>query len=600
MVTYADRPWLKHYPAGVPASLKPYPDMTVPDYLRATAQRVPKNRTALVTSVRLPVLGHRAYEMTFHELDKLSDALAAGLIDLGLEKGQTVVLCMPNTANFIIAYYGILKAGGVVCALNPSYPAKKLAKLADQADAVMVITLTNLYSTFKEIQHTTQVQRIIVSNIKEYFHKFVRIAFTRTQEKPGGHFLEKIEVGDYWLQDVLKKYRKKKPEVDISPDDIAFMQYTGGTTGEPKAVMASHRALCASTKQIEGWIDVDWPKGAMPPTEKRVVLAMLPMFHIYGLIVLVHQATNAGWKIILVPDPRDMNHVVDLIDTYKPNITLGVPMMFHAIGNHPRMMNGEVNMKSSKITICGAAPLHPSITEAMRKTGTEVREGYGLSEVPAGNHANPLIGVPNRDYSVGIPMIDVDCRIMDLEAGTTEMPVGEPGEIILNAPNLMSGYYKQPEETANVLREYEGKMWVYTGDIGYMDEDGYFYIVDRKKDMALIGGFNVYPGPVENVLKTHPDVADAGVWHIPHPRVEGQEALQAWIVGKPGSNLKKGDLINHCKPYMAGYEIPRRFVFCEELPYSDAGKLLRRNLPEITGSRRRRDKSDNKPAEAGV
>ncbi|MCA9890706.1 MAG: AMP-binding protein, partial [Anaerolineae bacterium] len=181
------------------------------------------------------------------------------------------------------------------------------------------------------------------------------------------------------------------------------------------------------------------------------------------------------------------------------------------------------------------------------------------------------------------------------------MPVGEPGEIILNAPNLMTGYYKQPEETAEVLREYDGKMWVYTGDIGYMDEDGYFYLTDRKKDMALIGGFNVYPGPVENVLKSHPDVADAGVWHIPHPRVEGQEALQAWIIAKPGSNLKQGDLINHCKPYLAPYEIPRRFIFCDELPYNDAGKLMRRLLPSIEGKgRRRRDKEDSAPAEASV
>ncbi|QPC81943.1 AMP-binding protein [Phototrophicus methaneseepsis] len=599
MVTYADRPWLKHYPAGVPASLKPYPDMTIPDYLRQTAKRVPKN-PALVTSVRLPVVGHQAHTMTYGELDHDSDILAAALIDLGLEKGQTVILCMPNTTNFIISYYAILKAGGVVCALNPAYPAQKLGKLADEADAVMVLTLTNLYSTFKEIQYRTKVKHIIVSNIKEYFHRLVRIAFTRTQEKPGGHYLAKVEVGDYWLQDLLKKYKKKKPEVEITPDDIAVMQFTGGTTGDPKGALASHRALCASTQQIESWIDVDWPKGSMPPMEKRVVLAMLPMFHVYGLIVLVHQATNAGWKIILVPDPRDMNHVVDLIDVYKPHITLGVPMMFHAIGTHPRMVNGEVNMKHSKITICGAAPLHPSITEAMRHTGAEVREGYGLSEVPAGNHCNPIIGQPNRDNSVGIPMIDVDCRVMDIATGTQEVPVGEVGEIILNAPNLMEGYYKQPEETANVLREHDGKLWVYTGDVGYMDEDGYFYLVDRKKDMALIGGFNVYPGPVEKILKSHPDVIDAGVWYIPHPRVEGQEALQAWVVARPGTDVKKGDLINHCKPYLAPYEIPRRFEFVDELPYSDAGKLLRRKLPEIKASRRRRSQAEVEPTEASA
>lgn len=599
MVTYADRPWLKHYPAGVPASLKPYPDMTIPDYLRQTAKRVPKN-PALVTSVRLPVVGHQAHTMTYGELDHDSDILAAALIDLGLEKGQTVILCMPNTTNFIISYYAILKAGGVVCALNPAYPAQKLGKLADEADAVMVLTLTNLYSTFKEIQYRTKVKHIIVSNIKEYFHRLVRIAFTRTQEKPGGHYLAKVEVGDYWLQDLLKKYKKKKPEVEINPDDIAVMQFTGGTTGDPKGALASHRALCASTRQIESWIDVDWPKGSMPPMEKRVVLAMLPMFHVYGLIVLVHQATNAGWKIILVPDPRDMNHVVDLIDVYKPHITLGVPMMFHAIGTHPRMVNGEVNMKHSKITICGAAPLHPSITEAMRHTGAEVREGYGLSEVPAGNHCNPIIGQPNRDNSVGIPMIDVDCRVMDIATGTQEVPVGEVGEIILNAPNLMEGYYKQPEETANVLREHDGKLWVYTGDVGYMDEDGYFYLVDRKKDMALIGGFNVYPGPVEKILKSHPDVIDAGVWYIPHPRVEGQEALQAWVVARPGTDVKKGDLINHCKPYLAPYEIPRRFEFVDELPYSDAGKLLRRKLPEIKASRRRRSQAEVEPTEASA
>lgn len=598
MVSYADRPWLQHYPPGVPASIKPYPESTIPDYLRDTAQRLPRN-PALVTSVRLPVVGHKAHVMNYRELDRASDALAAALVDLGIEKGQTVCLCMPNTTNFIISYYAILKAGGVVCALNPSYPVKKLQKLADEADAVAVLTLTNLYRQFKEAQPHTKIKTVIVSNIKEYFHPLVRLAFSRTQEKPGGHYLKDIEKGDHWLQTLLRKYKGKKPGVTITPDDYAVMQYTGGTTGTPKGALATHRALVASTQMVAAWIDIEWGKGEMPPREKQTIFAMLPMFHVFGLIVLVHQATSAGFKIILVPDPRDMNLVVDLIDIYKPNITLGVPMMFHAIGNHPRIVNGEVNLKSSKINISSAAPLHPSISEAIGKAGAVLREAYGLSEVPAGNHCNPLTR-DNLDYSVGVPMIDVDCRVVDLETGVQEVPVGQPGEIILHAPHLMSGYYKQPEETAAVLREYEGKLWMYTGDIGYMDESGYFYLIDRKKDMALIGGFNVYPGPVEQVIKSHPDVSDAGVWYIPHPRVEGQEALQAWVVLKPGARVKSGDLITHCKPYLAPYEIPRRFVFVDALPYSDAGKLLRRELPNLAEGkkRNRKAKKDDQPIEA--
>jgi long-chain acyl-CoA synthetase len=310
-------------------------------------------------------------------------------------------------------------------------------------------------------------------------------------------------------------------------------------------------------------------------------LGAIPMFHVYGLVVLLSQAIVSGSKIVLVANARDIDTLVTVINHYKPNVFLGVPAMFNAVVNHPRVKSGEVKLDSFILSTSGAAPLPPATKQEYEAAGAKrLNEGYGMSETSAVSHCNPLLGI-NKLGSVGMPLPDMDIRIINLDDGITRVPVGEIGEIVMRGPNIMSGYFGMPTETANALREIDGKYWLYSGDIGRMDEDGYFYIVDRKKDMALIGGYNVYPNNVEKVLKDHPAVLEVGVAAIPHPERKGEEALKAWVVLKPGALVTEQELIEHCGKYLAGYEVPRRYAFIQELPKTMVGKTLRRELIQM-------------------
>jgi long-chain acyl-CoA synthetase len=317
------------------------------------------------------------------------------------------------------------------------------------------------------------------------------------------------------------------------------------------------------------------------PTSEMVLLGALPMFHAYGLVALLTQTTAAGGKIVLIPNPRDVDELVDCIDHYKPNVFLGVPALYNAINNHPRILSGEVSLKSFLFNSSGSAPL-PGATKREFEDRSEsiISEGFGMSETPVATHSNPMNGA-NKINSIGMPLPDVEARIVSLDDGATVLPIGEVGELIIHAKNLMRGYHKLPTETANTLRQLDGKTWIYTGDIARMDDEGYFFLVDRKKDMALIGGYNVYPTAVENALKEHPAVLEVGVAAIPHPEKEGQEALKAWIVLRPDQTVTEQELIQHCEQYLAGYEIPRRFGFIDELPKTIVGKTLRRELIQM-------------------
>jgi len=578
---FLEKRWTKFYDPTIPDTLMPLPPMNLIQFLKKTAKEKP-NKSALVNSLRMPRIGRQYYHMTFRQLDRASDAMACAFIDMGVKKGTKVSIIMPNNIAFVIAYYGLLKAGGVSTNINPTYPAVKIKEYLDYADTEIVVTYTALYNTIKEVQPDTKVRHVVVTNIKEYLPFAVRLAFTYTQEKKLGHYLENIADEDFWFQRLLKKHRRKKPDVEVHPDDMAMMQFTGGTTGVMKAAMATHQILANSAYISAYMTSIPFPQEWDPVQRSEMkILAVLPMFHVYGLVVMLGQAIEAGWEAHLVTDPRDTSDLIDIIHVEKPNIILGVPALWHALNHHPRIESGEVNFSSILYAQCAAAPMHPKIKHDYEARGGRIMvEGYGLSEVPTGNHSTQVYQ-DYREGSVGPPIPDVDCRIVDVETGTKELPDGEWGEIILHTPFMMHSYYKMPEETANVKREFDGKTFVYTGDIGYIDEDGFLYVVDRKKDMAIIGGFNVYPNIVEKAVKDHPSVEDAGVWGVPHPKLPGQDALQAWVVLKEGQKLKSADIVKFCKDKLAPYEIPRRIKFVSELPYSDAGKLLRRELPNI-------------------
>lgn len=580
MTTYADKPWTKNYDPHVPPSLAPYPDHSLHDYLRVTAAEHPNN-PALITTAKLPLFGRRSSSITYAQLDVFSDALAVALGELGLKKGDRVALVMPNATAFAISYYGVLKAGGVVAATNPTYPPAKMQHQIDDSDAEIVITLSLFYNLIKQIQPKTKVKHVIATNIKEYMPPLAKVLFTIAREKKDGHRVENLASGDFWLQEMLSRYAGRKPNVQVNADDIALFQYTGGTTGASKGAMSTHRALVANTTQLQRWTGIDQGGMAGMARTDMLFLGAIPMFHAYGLVALLTQAVSAGGKIVLVPNPRDIDEVVDVIHHYKPNVFLGVPALFNAVNNHPRVKSGEVSLKSFLFNSSGSAPLPPATkSEFENRSSGVIAEGFGMSELPVATHSNPVNGT-NRIGSVGMPLPDVESRIVSLDDGVTDVPVGDVGELIIHAPNMMIGYHKLPTETANTLRELDGKIWLYTGDIARMDEDGYFYLVDRKKDMALIGGFNVYPNAVEKVIKDHPAVLEVGVAAVPHPEKEGQEALKAWVVLKPGQTVTEQELIAHCEQSLAPYEIPRRFGFIDELPKTTVGKTLRRELIQM-------------------
>jgi len=571
MVTYAERPWLESYDVGMPTSVA-IPEVPLHQFLKDTRVRIPHN-TALITPADLPLIGRISRSITYEELDRASDALAAALVDLGLNKSDRVAIVMPNSVAFVISFYGILKAGGVVAATNPTYPAERMAHQINDCDAEFVLTLTLFYDLVKQVQPKTKVKTLIVANIKEYLPPLAKFLFTIAKEKKEGHFLADLQSGDYWFQDLLKKYDGSQAAVQVQPDDLAIFQYTGGTTGVSKAAMSKHRALVANMLQTEGFLDL-----LEMPAEEHIFLGAVPFFHVYGLVVVVSTSVYRGCKIVLVPNPRDIDDVLGNIEVFRATLFPGVPALYNAINNHPKVQSGEIDLSSLQLCLSGSAPLPEATKDAFeRLSGSSVREGFGMSEAPTASHVNPVYK-ENRPGSIGLPLPEMDMRIVSLEDGETDVPVGEVGELVMAGPNVMVGYHGMLEETQNALRERDGKRWLYTGDIARMDADGYFYIVDRKKDMALIGGYNVYPATVEKAIASHSAVLEVGVAAIPHPEREGQEALKAWIVLKPDGKLEADELIEFLGEKLAPYEIPRRVAFIDELPKTAIGKTLRREL----------------------
>lgn len=573
-LSYADKPWVKTYDPGIPESID-YPKVPLHQFLIDTAKKFP-DKSALVTSAKLPLVGRMASHLSNAELNRASDALAVALVEMGLKKGDRVAIVMPNSVAFAISFFAILKAGGVVAATNPTYPAGKMAYQIDDCDAEIVITLTMFYELVKEIQPKTKAKTVIVANIKEYLPGLAKILFTLAREKKDGHYLEAVKSGDYWFQDLLERYNGQSVSVNISHDDLALFQYTGGTTGVSKAAMAKHSALVANMLQMQKLIE------SLPlKPEANIFVGGIPMFHVYGLVAMLSLSVSMGSQIILIPNARDIDEVVDIIDHFKCTLFPGVPALYNAVNNHPRVISGDASLKSLVYCISGSAPLPRATKEEFeRLSGAAVREGFGMSEAPTATHTNPIQG-ENRVGSIGLPLPDMEMRIVSLDDGETDVPVGDIGELAMAGPNIMLGYHKMPTETKNVLRDKDGKTWLFTGDIARMDEDGYFYIVDRKKDMALIGGFNVYPAEVEDALKSHPAVLEVGVAAVPHPEKEGQEALKAWIVLKPDMSVTDKELIEFCGDKLAPYSIPRRISFIDELPKSAVGKTLRRELVRL-------------------
>jgi long-chain acyl-CoA synthetase len=382
-----------------------------------------------------------------------------------------------------------------------------------------------------------------------------------------------IAAGDLAFKDLLERFKGQQPQADISPDDLAIFQYTGGTTGPSKAAVSTHRAIISNAIQQNVWLN-----GTEDSEPGLRTLGALPFFHVFGMISVVLVGIYMRSTIVLVPNARDIDDVIDLIQTYQPPLFPGVPALYNAINVHPDVVSGKADISAVKKCFSGSAPLPRPTKETFEKlSGARLMEGYGMSEAPTASHANPLQG-RNITGSVGLPLPDTLCKIVSVEDPNEVMPVGDVGEIAVSGPQLMSHYHGRPTATKNTIVEQDGRRWLLTGDIGYMDEDGYFYIVDRKKDMALIGGFNVYPNQVDQVLNAHPAVAEVATAIIPHPEKQGQEALKAWIVLHPGMSVTVEELMTFAGEKLARYEIPSRYEFIDALPRTSVGKILRRVL----------------------
>jgi len=550
----SEKPWLKHYDEGVPHTID-YPDIPCFSLLERSAERFP-NHTCTI---------FKGAEITYKEMNDISDRLAAGLYGLGIKKGDRVGLFMPNTPQFVMAYYALMKIGAIIVATNPLYTEREIIHQVNDAGVEVMVLMTNNYEKVKAIQDQTKIKQIVATNIKETLPPLLRVLFTLAKEKKSGFRVE-LRDNDVWMQDLINNFKPEdRPKVDVSSKDTALFQYSGGTTGVSKGVIAPHKGVVANTYQMASWY-----QGAVEGEE--VLCLAIPLYHVYGMVAGLNYGVLIGATLVMVPDPRDMGDVLENITKYNTTIYPGVPAMYNAINVNSEVLTGKYALRTVKFCLSGSAPLLRETKERFEElTGAKLVEGYGLSEAPTATHCNPAEG-ENRVGSIGIPLPDVNCQIVDVDDGTKVLPPGEVGEIIINAPQVMDGYHNMPTETENALRN----GWLYTGDIAYMDEDGYFYIVDRKKELIKPGGFQVWPREVEEIIQTHPSVLEVCAGGIPDPK--SGEAVKAWIVLKPGETATVEEIKEWAKKDLARYKVPREVEFRDELPKTTVGKILRREL----------------------
>ena len=556
--------WLQHYDQGVPDTLSPYPDRTLLDDL---AEAVAERADA-------PALLFKGRTVTHGELDRLSDAFAAALAGLGVAPGDRVALLLPNCPQFLIGELGAWKAGAILAPLNPIYTEQELEGALRRTGAETILVLTPFYHRIKAVQPRTALTTVVATNVKEYLPPLLRVLFTLAKERKDGHRVT-LDDGDLWLGDLLDRHRgAPRPPVPVGPDDRAVILMSGGTTGTPKGVVGLHRHYTTTGRQLGTWLQA----GTTPWDD--VIMAALPLFHSFANIGIQSVAFRNHNAMALVPNPRDLDDLLGTIATTRPTAFSGVPTLFNALLHHPKVRAGKVDFSSIKVCFSGAAPL---LAETKRRfeelTGGRIVEGYSLTEAMLACAVNPVEG-PNKIGSVGMPLPDVEIRVVD-PAGDGRLPAGEVGEILIRAPQLMAGYWDDPEETAITVRTHHGERWLHTGDLGYLDDDGYLFIVDRMKDLIKTHGYQVWPREIEEVLASHPAVAEVGVAGVPD-EAKG-EVAKAWVVLAAGKQASAEELRAFCRERLAPYKVPATVEFRSELPKTMVGKVLRRALTAEPG-----------------
>jgi long-chain acyl-CoA synthetase len=553
-VTPMQSPWIQKYDPGVPPSCS-YPDWTVTDLLRRSAERFPDRPAILFYGARL----------TYRQLDDLTSRFAQALRRLGVRPGDRVGLMLPNVPQMLIAYYGAFKAGAIVMPTNPLYVSRELETQLADSGAETLVALDLFYPRIEPIMAQSPLKRLILTSVCDYLPPVKRLLYPIKARLNGRWISVRKTPPLYDFVDLLKDANgHAEPDLTIhtpSPSDVALLQYTGGTTGTPKGVMLTHRNVVVNASQCHAWVP-DFKEG------QEVFLGVIPFFHVYGLSTCQHLAIMTGSALVLLPR-FEVVEVLQAIHDQHITVFSGIPVMFMKISEHPKVR--RYDLSSLRVCLSGASPLHAEVRDRFELlTGVKISEGYGLTEAGPVTHCNPVYG--DRPHgSIGLPFPDTEVRIVDPVTGESVLP-GEPGELTVRGPQIMRGYWNKDEDTRAILRD----GWLYTGDMVRHDESGFFYLVDRKKDMIKSRGENVYPREVEEVLFRHPAVQDVVVVGIPHKQLG--EAIKAYIVLRQNHVVTEQELIAHCRCSLASYKIPTSVAFKTELPRTMVGKVLRRML----------------------
>jgi long-chain acyl-CoA synthetase len=551
-VNYQDKPWLKHYEKGIPETIQ-FEETCIPSFLERSAKEFP-DHTALL---------FQGFKVTYRQLNDMVNRFSACLSGFGIQKGDSVALLLPNVIPCVVGYYATLKIGAIAVMNNPLYSDRELLHQFNDSGSKLLITLDLLGNRMIDLRAKTGIRHIVYTSIGDYLPFPKNLLFPLVAKKKKLAADVKSAPNVHKWKEVLSTAKPDFSGPDLSFDDVAMYQYTGGTTGVSKGVILTHGNLSRQVQQLQSWFP-GFNKG------QEMMLGALPFFHVFGLSVAMNFAIYMGWGDILVPKPQP-EPLLETIGKFKPTFAPLVPTMYIGMLNHPLIQ--KTDMTSIKGCFSGSAPLPIEvIRDFEKKTGAVIVEGFGMTESTPVTHVNPFAGGKRKVGSIGIPIPCTEARIVDLVTGNTDMPVGETGELIIRGPQVMRGYLNKPDETAQTVTD----GWLHTGDIAMMDTEGYFFIVDRKKDMIICGGYNVYPRDVEEVFFSHPKVQEATAIGVPHP-TRG-EAVKVFVVLKSGQTATEDELIEYCKGNLAAYKLPSSIEFRTELPKTNVGKVLKKDL----------------------
>ncbi len=547
-------PWTEFYENGVPHTIQ-FPDKTLTHIFDDAVTKNPQGNA----------ISYFGNNISYYDLGQKVNQLATALSQLGVKQGDRVAIILPNIPQYPIVHFAALKIGAVLVPTNPQYVERELKYQINDSGAETAFVLDFLYPKIERIREETSLKNIIVTNVQHYLPPLLKLLYPIKAKKEGTAIKISRGPGIHFYAELMsEKFHSALPNVKPKPDDVAILLYTGGTTGVSKGAILTHGNLVANVTQIGSWFcDTN--------ESHEVILCALPFFHSYGLTTGLHMSIHLSSRMVLIPNPRDVKMILKGIQKNKATLFSGVPTLYVAVNNFPNISKYDIS--SIKACVSGGAPLLIEVAKQFESiTGGKLVEGYGLSETSPVTHANPING-NRKDGSIGIPIPNTESIIVDPET-RKELPLGEVGEIAVKGPQVMKGYWKMEKESLAVLKD----GWLFTGDMAKMDEDGYFYIIDRKKDMIIAGGFNIFPREIEEVLFEYPKIMEAAVIGVPD-EYRG-ETVKAFVVGKKGETLTAEEIIQFCKQKLASFKIPKFIEFRESLPKSNIGKVLKRILIE--------------------